>query len=92
MIKLKQLLESADWAGGMFDYDVYSHLPPEEKIHMAVTFFESPYAKRLAEAEIFHIILTLPKSNVLAIYHMAQQHLTPEQLASTKQQIDAFYQ
>lgn len=91
MIKLKTLLEGADWAGGMFDYDAYSHLPPDEKLHMAVTFIQSPHAKRLAAAEVFHIILSLPREYVRDVYEMSKRHLSPEQLADTKQQIDAFY-
>ena len=59
MIKLKLLLENSEWAGGMFDYDIYCHLPPDEKLHMAITFIQSPYAKKLTGAEVFHIILTL---------------------------------
>lgn len=92
MIKLKEILETGGWAGGMFDYDAYTQLSPEDKFHMATAFFTSPHAKRLTGAEVFHIILSLPKSNVLALYHMAQHHLTPDQLSDTKQQIDAFYQ
>lgn len=91
MIKLKQLLESADWAGGMFDYDAYAKLPPEEKLHMAVTFIQSQHAKRLSAAEVFHIILSLPRENIRDVYEMAKRHFSPEQLADTKQQIDSFY-
>lgn len=90
MIKLKEILDGG-WAGGMFDYEAYTQLPPDEKINMATAFFTSPHAKRLTGAEVFHIILSLPKSNIRAIYNMAQHHLTPEQLADTKQQIDAFH-
>jgi hypothetical protein len=92
MIKLKKLLESTDWAGGMFDYDAYSHLPPEEKLHMAVTFIQSVHAKRLSDSEVFHIILSLPRENIRDVYEMARRHLSPEQLAGTKQQIDAFFE
>ncbi len=90
MIKLKLLLE--DWAGGMFDYDVYSQSSPEEKIHMAVTFLQSTHAKRLTPAEVYHIILSLPRENIRDVYEMSKRHLTPEQLADTKQQIDLFYE
>lgn len=91
MIKLKALLME-NWAGGMFDYEAYSQLPPEEKLHMAVTFIQSVHAKRLTGAEIYHIILSLPKESVRTVYEMSKRHLTPEQLADTKQQIDSFYQ
>ena len=91
MISLKSLLEHADWASAMFDYEFYCHLPPEEKIHMAVTFLQSQHAKRLTASEVFHIILSLPRENVRDIYEMAKRHLSPEQLMDVKQQVNAWY-
>ena len=55
MIKLKRIFESADWAGGSFDYPEYAQLPPHEKLVMAVEFFQTPGAKDLTSAEIYII-------------------------------------
>ncbi len=89
MIKLKLLLE--DWANGTFDYDAYSQYPPEEKLAVAVSFFNTPNAKHLTAAEIYHIILSVPRSSIKDLYNFASTRLTPEQLADTKHQIDVFY-
>lgn len=83
------LLEN--WAGGMFDYDAYSQASPDEKLHLAVTFLQSIHAKRLTGAEVYHIILSLPRENIRDVYEMSKRHLSPEQLADTKQQIDVLY-
>lgn len=91
MIKLKVILEGSDWARGAFNYPEYAQLPPDEKLNMAVAFFQTPNAKELTAAEVYHIILSVPRSSVRDLYNFALQRLSPEQLAGTKTQVDAFY-
>jgi len=92
MIKLKILLENTDgWARGTFNYPEYAALSLDDKMVMAVAFFQTPNAKELTAAEVFHIILSVPVTKVRALYNVAARHLSPEQLADTKQQIDTFY-
>jgi|FAXJ01.1.fsa_nt_gi hypothetical protein len=92
MMKLKAILESNDWARGTFNYPEYAQLSPEDKLATAVAFFRTPNAIDLTSAEVYHIILSVSRNRVRALYNLASKRLSPEQLAPTKQQVDSFFE
>ncbi len=94
MIKLKTLIteNNQEWANGTFDYTEYSQLSPQDRLNMAVAFLQTPNAKDLTASEVYHIILSVPRGNIRKLYDLASHYLSPEQLADTKKQVDAFYE
>lgn len=76
---------------GNFDYSVYSQLSVEDRYNAAMAIIQSDKRRKLAEPEVYHIILSVGHDNILIVYDLATKYLTPDQLLNTKKQIDTFH-
>lgn len=85
MIRLKSLLTedlAQYFPNGKFDWNAFSQIPDNQYLEAVKELFTSEYRDTLTPDEVFHIVLSCPsKDEIVAMYKLAQQCLTPDQLS-----------
>ena len=80
------------WPEGRFDVTAFGVIKSSAKHKIAKLIIEASKDIPFTASEIYHVILGIPREHVKDVYQFATLHLSPEQLAPTKEQVDTFFQ